>query len=214
MYGLCRGLPQVCCGRDAVKIPTADCAGEPRWWCASLGSRRLRLHGPVVSLPFLFPREPPKIFLQQLVTRRLSAVWRRLGLCWFSQIAWGPTLFSLRQVMGLKTPVWRERGCFPKESEAPVIIPNIRGSLCRVSPPGILCWLSAQSSEQLRFSQFHFCPWQVCPLASQVSLWLEPPSPLQITAVSAGPQQSTPCCRVCCSEKGHVVLFTLHVRDS
>lgn len=73
-----------------------------------------------------------------LVTRRLRAVWRRLGLCWFSLIGQGPTLSSLRQVMGLKTPVWKERWCFPKESGAPVIISNIRDSLCRVSPPGIL----------------------------------------------------------------------------
>lgn len=34
-------------------------AGEPRLRCASLGSGQLRLHGSVVSLPFLSPRETP-----------------------------------------------------------------------------------------------------------------------------------------------------------
>lgn len=39
--------------------------------------------------------------------------------CWFSSVRWGSAVFSLRQVMGLKTPVWKERSYFPKESGAP-----------------------------------------------------------------------------------------------
>lgn len=193
MHGFCRDLPQVCCWGDVVKIPTAAClsAGEPCLHCESLKRRQLRLHGFVVFLPFLSPREAPEIFLQMLSHgsghEELSAVWRRLGLCWFSQIGWGSALFSLRQVMGLKTPVWKERWHFPQESEAPVIISTIRDSLCRVSPPGTLycCWLS--KSEQLRFSQFHFCPWQACPLVPGT------PSALKIPSTSLGLHYSLPC---------------------
>lgn len=83
MHGFCRDLPQVCCLGD-VKIPTAACLSALR----SFKSSYVRLHGFVVSLPFLSPKETPEIFLQMLSHgsghEELSVVWRRLGLCWFS----------------------------------------------------------------------------------------------------------------------------------
>lgn len=54
-------------------------AGEPCLQCASLGSRQLRLHGSVVSLPFWLLEEPLRssssCWGMGPVTRRLSAVW-------------------------------------------------------------------------------------------------------------------------------------------
>lgn len=82
----------------------------------------------------------------------------------------------------------------PRSSEVLVTVSSIRDWLCRVSLPGILCWLPAQESKQLRISQFCFSPWQVCPLVLQMRSCLEPSSAL-ITAVCLGSQQRVPCCR-------------------
>lgn len=151
-----------------------------------------------------------------LVTRRLRAIWRRLGLCWFSLTGQGPTSSSLRQVMGLKTPVLEGKMMFSQGVWGPrdhlqhqrLIVQGVSSwhfVSCQLSKAG--SWDSANSTSILgKCVLLH--PRRACG-------W-SPYQALKITAMSSGPQQSMPCCRVCCwcSEKGHMVLFTLCARDA
>lgn len=145
---LCMGSAEVClrCAVGEMWWKSQELsAGEPCLPYVSLGNRQLGLHGTVVSPPFLSLREPVRFpsscWDVGLVRRRLSAIWRRLGLCWYSQSK-GPLYFPSGRSWVWKLLSGRKDDVFPKESKAPTIISNIRDSLCRVSP-GILGWLSA-----------------------------------------------------------------------